>query len=208
MTLGDVHEGQYDLGPVEWTGSYNNSCSPYPDQIQTIEGGILAGVGLNYNGNGQLCDACIKITAKTGKSIVARVVTTGETVSPNNTDLSQAAYDALTSGEYPRDMSWQIVGCPDSGNMYYQFQTGANEWWTSLWVRNHRWPLSEVAVKSANHADFAPLTLGNDGTYTDNSGFGAGAFTLRITSLDGQVVIEEFDGFTPGELVQGASQFQ
>lgn len=206
--LGDIHEGEYDLGPVAWEGSFWNSCAPYAPESVAAEGDILVGVGLDFNGEGQLCDSCIKITTKTGKSVVARVVTTGQTVAPNNVDLSQAAFDALSSGEYPRSMSWQVVGCPDTGNVQYQFQSGANEYWTSLWVRNHRWPLADVSVKSSNHPDFTPLVLGSDGTYTDGAGFGAGAFTIRLTAADGQVLLDSFDSFTPGSLIASAGQFQ
>src|SRR5690349_17057679 len=87
--LGEEHAGQYNLGPVEWSeGTWHNSCSPYPDKIQQIEGSMLAGVGLDFNGGGQLCDACIQVVTDKGKSVVARVVTTGETKGPNDIDLS------------------------------------------------------------------------------------------------------------------------
>ena len=65
-----------------------------------------------------------------------------------------------------------------------------------------------MEVQSANHADFVSLTRGGDGTLTEASGFGEGAFTLRITGLDGQVLTESFDGFTPGEVVTSSQQFE
>jgi hypothetical protein len=205
---GDEHAGDYNLGPVEWEGSFSNSCGPYTDDVEGLEGGFLAGVGLDFNGGGQLCDACILVTAGTGKTIVARVITTGVTNGPNDIDLSQAAFDALTTGEYPRSMTWQLAKCPDTGTLRYQFQTGANEWWTSLWVRNGRVPITEVAVQSTNHGDFFALERGGDGTLTDPGGFGPGGFTLRVTGIDGQVTNETFPGFTPGEVVTGAGQFE
>jgi len=106
--------------------------------------------------------------------------------------VSQSAYDILNSGEYPRTMTWQFIECPDTGPMLYEFQTGSNQWWTSLWVRNARVPLAKVEVMSANHSSYVELTRGSDGTLTDGAGFGQGSFTIRSTGIDGSVVIDTF----------------
>ncbi len=209
LTLGDTHSGQYNLGPVDWRESqWHNSCAPYPASIQTAEGDLLAGLALGWNGNGQMCDACVLITTAKGKSVLARVVTTGATQGLNDIDLSPSAYGALNQNEYPRDMTWQIAKCPATGNFAYQFQTGANIWWTSLWVRNVRLPIARVEVKSANHPDWSALKRANDGTYTDASGFGDGAFTLRVTAIDGQEVTDAIPSLQPGKLIPSQGQFQ
>jgi expansin (peptidoglycan-binding protein) len=208
LALGASHRGQYNLGPVAWTGSFTNSCAPYPDGIQAAEGDFLAGLALGWNGDGRMCDACVSITTGRGKTVVARVITTGETQGPDDIDLSQAAYDAINEDEYPRDMTWQISKCPLAGPIAYQFQTGANVYWTSLWVRNVRVPVQKVEVKSANHSDWFALKRGNDGTYTDAGGFGAGPFFLQVTSIDSQVVSDAIPLLQPGALVESQGQFQ
>jgi len=200
--------GQFHLGPVDWEQSeWYNSCSPYPELIQEIEGDLLAGLELTHNGEGQLCDACVKLTADTGKTVVARVITTGVTTK-NSIDLSPAAFEALDSGEYPRSMSWQVVKCPDTGNIYYQFQTEANVWWTSLWVRNPRIPIEKVEVQSSNHSGWFALQRGSDGTYTDASGFGEGQFTIRVTAVDGQTIEDTFQSLEPGALLESSGNFE
>ncbi|MHB9004682.1 MAG: hypothetical protein ACYC6C_11580, partial [Coriobacteriia bacterium] len=115
--LGSPVSGQYHLGPVEWSGSFWNSCAPYPDSMQTAEGTLLAGLGINYNGEGQLCDACLRVDTAAGKSAVLRVVTTGQTNEPGDIDVSSAAYTMLNSDEYPRNMTWTLVPCPDTGSI-------------------------------------------------------------------------------------------
>ena len=200
-TMGASYAGEYNLGPVAWQGSYTNSCGPYPQEIVTLEEDSLAGLGTNYNGTGQMCDACISIVTAGGRSILARVITNGETTASNNIDVSQSVYDVINQGEYPRQMTWQVAQCPDRGPMRYQFQTGANVYWTSLWVRNIRWPLKKVEVKSAQHSDWTVLRRGTDGTYTADDGFGNGAFSLRITFINDQAVTDSFDGFTPGGIL-------
>ena len=205
--FGEKHAGDYSLGPVAFKGSFHNSCSPYTPELERSAGDLLAGLALKFNGDGSLCDACILVTTAKGKSVTARVVTTGETQGPNDIDLSQKAFDAINTGEYPRAMTWQLVKCPSSDKLQYQFQTEANPYWTSLWVRNGRLPIRSVEVKSANHADFVPLVRGTDGTLTDEAGFGDGPFTLRVTAYDVQVLTDTFERFTAGAVLTSAGQF-
>ena len=206
-SIGQQQPGQYSLGPVAFSGSFWNSCAPYTPALEKQAGTMLAGLALKWNGDGSLCDACILVKTAKGRSVVARVVTTGETRGPNDIDLSQAAFDAINAGEYPRDMTWELVKCPHGGKVQYQFQTDANPYWTSLWVRNARLPLKTVEVKSANHPAFTALTRGTDGTLTDASGFGDGPFTLRVTATDGQVLRDTFQQITPGAVVESSGQF-
>src|SRR3954470_1027720 len=77
VSLGETHSGQYHLGPVEWTGSFWNACSPYPSQIQSLEGQLLAGLSNELASTGNACDACLKITTGAGKEIILRAVTYG-----------------------------------------------------------------------------------------------------------------------------------
>lgn len=206
--IGSVHEGEYHLGPVEWEGSFWNSCGPYPAEVSEVQGDLLVGVGLDFNGDGQLCDSCVRITADTGKSVVARVITTGETTHPNNVDLSSVAFDALHSDEFPRSMQWQIVPCADNGGLIYQFQTLANVDWTSFWVRNPKVPIDKVEVQSDRHPSFVELDRGSDGTFTAGSGVGPGPFTLRLTGRDGQVISETLPAFEAGEVIHSTLQFE
>lgn len=207
--LGQIHSGEYNLGPVEFSGSFWNSCAPYAPEVAQQAGTFLAGMALKFNRTGALCDACVLVKSAAGRSITARIITTGDTHAPGDIDLSQAAYSALDSGEYPRKMTWELVRCPTvNGNIEYQFQTEASPDWTSLWVRNGRLPIRSVEVKSANHSDFSPLTRGEDGTLTDAAGFGSGSFTLRVTAYDGQIVTDTFPAFPAGGLLTSTAQFR
>lgn len=203
-TFGATHDGQYNLGPVDWSEStWHNACSPYPAEIQSIEGDLLAGVS-NGAGTGETCDACIRITTAMGRSLVARVVTYGDTMGPGDVDLSPQAYDMLNAGEYPRTMSWQLVTCPTTSPLYVQYQTGANVWWTSFWIRNPRVAIDHVSVTSANHTTPVDLVQGGDGTFTDGGGFGDGPFTLTVVGADGSTFSQTFASFTPGALVMAS----
>jgi expansin (peptidoglycan-binding protein) len=177
--------------------------------VQAVEGNLLAGLWSGIPDVAGYCDACIWVETAAGKSAMLRVVTYGDT-STNSIDTSPEAFALLDSGEFPRAMTWRFARCPDTGPMIYEFQTGANEWWTSLWVRNARVPLTKVEVESANHASFAPLERGGDGTLTDPSGFGAGTFSIRSTGVDGQEIVDTFDwpaGGIAGARLTGKGNF-
>lgn len=213
--LGEPHEGQYHLGPVDFAETeWHNACAPGGGYRSTLfeatglGGEYLAGLSNEYAQNGATCDACILVKTATGRSIVLRVVTYGVENEPGDIDVSPSAYAALNTDEYPRTMSWEFAHCPDTGGIIYEFQTEANAWWTSLWVRNAALPLTKVEVKSSNHSDFYELERATDGTLNDGGGFGEGPFTIRSTAMDGQTITHDFQAFSPGELVETAEQFQ
>jgi expansin (peptidoglycan-binding protein) len=188
--------GEFHLGPVDWEESqWHNACAPgggYVTAVRQAEGTLLAGLWNGIPNVASYCDACIAVTTANGKAATLRVVTYGDTTK-NSIDVSPDAYAGLNSGESPRSMTWQFAKCPDSGKIIYEFQTGSSEWWTSLWVRNARIPLARVEVKSQNHQSLVALARGSDGTLTDATGFGKGAFTLQLTGVDGRVLSDTFD---------------
>src|SRR5262245_33531140 len=156
VTLGERHEGQYHLGPVDFAESeWHNACAPaggYRAELRAatgLGGEWLAGVATELSGNGALCDACIAIETAAGNSLVARVVTYGTEQAAGDIDVSPSVYEALNTGEYPRSMSWHLTRCPEQGPLRLEYQTASNPWWTSLWVRNPRLPVTQVAVQVA-----------------------------------------------------------
>jgi expansin (peptidoglycan-binding protein) len=206
--FGEVHSGTYHLGPVDFAETqWHNACAPYPDRIKEITGPYLAGVD-NSLGAGTLCDACALVTTRLGKKVMVRLVTYGVSNAPGDMDLSPEAYDAIHENDpQGRPMTWQLAKCAGPNNVFFQYQTGSNPYWTSLWVRNGKLPIEKLEVKSANHSSFFALQRGTDGTFTDGGGFGNGAFDLRVTGWGGVALMQSFSGFTPGELVESTAQF-
>jgi expansin (peptidoglycan-binding protein) len=215
VPFGQSYEGgQYNLGPVDYSESqWHNACAPqgkYDSRVSTVEGTPLAGIWNGIPNVASYCDACIFVETPKGKSAMFRVVTYGDT-SSNSIDVSQDGYDALSTGEYPRTMTWRFAKCPDTGPMLYEFQTGSNQWWTSLWVRNPRVPIAKVEVQSANHKDWSELMRQSDGTLMDGGGFGKGPFSIRSTGVDGQQVVDSFDWPSPdiaGAFLTGKANFK
>jgi hypothetical protein len=214
--IGDGHEGQYHLGPVDFAETqWHNACAPggskYRKELQAtvgLSGEYLAGVSNAFNQGGGVCDACILIETGKGKSIVARVVTYGVEQADGDIDVSPSVFAAINQDEFPRSQTWHFARCPEAGNLKYEFQTQANAFWTSLWIRNPRVPLTKAEVKKTGAKDFIELARAGDGTLTDASGFGDGAFTLRLSGMDGQVITDDLPSFKPGALVESSKQFE
>jgi len=221
MALGDAHQGLYHLGPVDFAETqWHNACAPggmkYRAELQDsvgLGGEYLAGVANAFNLGGSVCDACILIETGKGKSIVARVVTYGVEQADGDIDVSPNVFNAIYQNEEPRKQTWHFTHCPDEGNLQYEFQTAANPYWTSLWVRNPSLPLLKAEVKTATGKDFVELARAGDGTLTDPSGFGTGAFTFRFTAMaeagmPSQVITDDQPSFKAGALVKSSVQFQ
>jgi hypothetical protein len=214
--IGDGHQGVYHLGPVDFAETqWHNACAPgggkYRKELQAsvgLGGEFIAGVSNAFTSGGAVCDACILIETGQGKSIIARVVTYGVEHADGDIDVSPSVFAAIHQGEDPRSQTWHFARCPDEGTLQYEYQTAANPFWTSLWVRNPRVPLVKAEVKTATGKDFVELARAGDGTLTNPSGFGDGPFTLRLTAMDGQVITDDQPGFKAGTLVKSTKQFE
>jgi expansin (peptidoglycan-binding protein) len=216
--FGPVHTGSYNNGPVDYSESvYHNACAPkekYAPQIQALYGPYLGGVDNSLAGDGSLCDACALLTTRLGKSVLVHLVTYGVSKAPGDMDLSPAAYDAVYQSDpmgtpsIPRPMTWQLARCPDAGNIYLQFQTLANPYWTSFWVRNGALPIAQVESKAQGASAFEKLDRSSDGPFTDANGVGSSSFDLRITASDGQVVTQTRSAFVAGAIVATSVQFK
>ena len=213
IVYGDPHTGMYHLGPVDFAETqWHNACAPGGGYVTSLRdatglgGEYLAGVSNLYAQGGGICDSCLLINTALGHSIIARIVTYGDT-GPEDLDVSPSVYAAINEGEWPRTMTWQLVKCPDTGTLAYEFQTASSQWWTSFWVRNQRVPIEKVEVQSQKHPTFYQLRRETDGTLNCDDGFGTGSFTLRLTAVDGQVITDTFPGFTPGGILTSIQQF-
>lgn len=212
--LGEKHSGQYHEGPVDFAETaWHNACAPGGGYKQELRGSVglsgefIAGVSNELSEGGALCDACIRIDTGRGESIVARLVTYGVHQSPGDIDVSPSVFAAIHQGEFPRAMEWSLTPCPDAGNILYEFQSAANPFWMSLWIRNARLPIVKAEAKRPGEAGFTELSRGPDGTLTRADGVGDGAFTIRLTAIDGQVIEDELEGWSAGAVADSGEQF-
>jgi len=208
---GAVNTGRFNLGPVDFAEtSFRNACdpngSPYPVALRSATGlGAEWLAGVSETVGARACNACILVQAGNGRSLVVRVVTFGATQAPGDVDLSPSADAVLNSG-YPREMT--LARCPDAGGtLAFVFDPLSTPWWTRVSVVNPRVPIATVEVQSVTHPQFISLSQDATGAFIDDTGFGSGAFGIRITAVDGQQVLQSFSSVPTG-VVTSNQQFQ
>lgn len=206
--------GDYALGPVEFHGAEHNACGPFLAATERLYGADLIGVGRQYGGHAELCDACVEVETRVGTRVLGRVITYGDTVEPGDVDLSAHAFatllrpDPSAPPERPRPMQWRVVACPGAASIAIQFQTEAHEGWTAFWIRNPRWPVVRVEARSQRHPTFVPLRRETDGTFVADDGLGRGRFTVRLHAAQSAPLEISVDGVAPGALVDTRRQLE
>jgi len=94
-----------------------------------------------------------------------------------------------------------------TGPVAFHFEPESTEWWASIQVRNHAVPVERLEMIWTDGLwRELPRQMHN---YFEAPGTpGPGPYTFRITSIDGQELLEEDIPLRPGELVRGTGQFQ
>jgi hypothetical protein len=218
--FGDSHTGNFWLGPVDYAETeWHNACAPsvkYPAGIQRLYGNYIMGLAneVQFQGltasNGQLCDVCAELTAN-GHTLLAHVVTYGQETGPNDIDVSPEIDSAL-DGAASRTVTWRFITCPTTAPIYYTFdgRQWSNTWFFRVWVRNARVPVAKVDYRVGSGA-WATADWQTDGAWQASSVDFSGGFSLRVPSIDTQILEDPIPGlntFDPDVGIASHGNFQ
>ncbi len=192
---------------VEGTATYyaadgSGACSfdPSPDD--------LAVTALNqpdWSGS-SLCGACAEVAGPRG-SIRVRIVDLCPECPSGHLDLSESAFARIAEPSLGRvSITWQLVPCDVTGPVRYRYKDGSNPWWTAVQVHNHRLPVTAMEF-STDGTKFTEMVRTDYNYFFAESGFGDTAVAVRITSLDGQTLLDELPPVEELLVVAGKSQF-
>jgi expansin (peptidoglycan-binding protein) len=156
-------------------------------------------------GTADWCGGCIEVAGPMG-SVVVRIVDQCPGCARGDVDLSREAFERiapLSAGRVP--ITWHEVACEVGGPVSYHFKDGANEFWTAIQVRDHRYPIARLEVLDGDTYRAIPRLEYN--YFVDEGGLGTGPYTLRVTDSHAQVI--EDTGIELGDDVTraGAGQF-
>jgi expansin (peptidoglycan-binding protein) len=180
-------------------GSGNCSFPPSPSDLM-----VAAMNTIDYEGS-QACGECVKVNGPKG-TVVVRIVDRCPECEKGHVDLSQQAFAEIADlhlGVVP--VTWQVVPCPVSGPVVYHFMEGSSQWWTAIQLRNIRYPVASLEVKS--NGAFQPVSREMYNYFVDRSGLGPGPYTLRVTDVLGHALTDPAIPHRSGEEVPGAAQF-
>ncbi|KDO22108.1 hypothetical protein SPRG_10926 [Saprolegnia parasitica CBS 223.65] len=168
------------------------------------------------------CGRCARVectsAACKGSSVVVLLTNQCPECHHGSLDFSNQAFAALTGLDPTRvSIAWDFVPCPTdyvSGPIEYFVDGGSNNFWVGLQPRNFGAPIASLEVKTANDDTWHRLSPPSENSITTflfvgefASAFPPGPFDVRVTSTDGQVVLDTLPGLAVGQTLVGTRQF-
>jgi expansin len=197
VPLGEVQDGiatYYDA-----TGAGNCSFDPTGDLN-------VAAMNAEQYARSAACGECVRVEGPKGV-VTVRIVDQCPECQRGHLDLSREAFAqvaTLADGRVP--VRWTVVACDVGGSLAYRFKEGSSQYWTALQVRNHRLPIRSLELRSGS--GWVDLPRESYNYFVAAQGVGTGAFTVRVTSSDGQQLEDALQGVRDGQVVSGAVQFR
>jgi expansin (peptidoglycan-binding protein) len=122
-------------------------------------------------------------------------------------DLSQEAFAKLADVSLGHvDVTWKVVECAVTGNLGYNYKDGVSQYWFAVQVTNSRLPIAKLEIK--NGSTFTEVERESYNYFVDSNGSGTGPVTVRVTSIDGQQLIDTLPPAEANVTSTGAAQFQ
>ncbi|HTY58594.1 MAG TPA: expansin EXLX1 family cellulose-binding protein [Bacteroidota bacterium] len=194
-----IHSGQatyYDFASGAGACSFDTTWSDLMVGAMNV---------VDYQGS-QACGECVSLRGPNGM-ILIRIVDLCPDCPEGNIDLSPEAFSRiadLSLGKVP--ITWQVVPCPMKGPVQYHFKDDSNQWWTSLQIRNHRYPILSLEYLTPG-GTFAPVSRASYNYFIQSPGMGPGPYTFRVTDVYGHVIVDSGIPDAAGQSVAGGSQF-
>ncbi len=195
--LGEVQNGVATYYDAD--GSGNCSFDPSPRDLD-----VAAMDDAEYAGSAA-CGACVDVVGPKGE-VTVRIVDRCPECERGHLDLSKQAFAAIADPSAGRvAITWQMVACNVTGNVVYHYKDGSSQYWTAIQVRNHRVPIQKLEWKSGGA--YVELPRQEYNYFVAQNGIGPGTVTVRITSIDGQVLTDTLPAPAPNLDAAGAAQF-
>ncbi len=181
-------------------GSGNCSFEPTGDLM-------VAAMNTPQYANSAACGQCVDIVGPKG-SVRVRIVDRCPECASGHLDLSRAAFARIAEMQQGRvNITWTPVSCDVAGNIEYHFKNGSNPWWTAIQVRNHRLPIQKLEWRRGSGA-WQEVPRESYNYFVNASGMGDGAFSVRVTAVDGQQLEDTLSRVLDNASVEGSGQFR
>lgn len=153
------------------------------------------------------CGAYVQVNGELG-SVVVRIVDKcpDEQCTRGHLDLSPQAFARIApieKGIVP--ITWRVISPNLDRTVSYHFKPGSSQWWTAIQVRGHRNPIRKLEYRASN-GSWVELER-QDYNYFVASNMGVGPFTLRVTDMYGNSIIDSNIPLAENVETRGTSQF-
>lgn len=159
-----------------------------------------------WNGSAP-CGECVAVSGPKG-SVTVRIVDLCPGCEKGHLDLSMEAFAKIAdiaAGNVP--ISWSVVPCDVQGNLQYRYKEGSSQFWTALQVRNQRRAVSKLELMIGG--SWQSVARASYNYFVDAAGVGTtGGLMVRVTSSDGQQLVDSLPPVQSALVATGIAQFQ
>ena len=183
------------------TGAGNCSFDPSPDNLM-----VAAMNHTDYAGSAA-CGEYVAVTGPKG-TLTVRIVDQCPECRPGDIDLSAEAFARIAepvAGRVP--ITWQVVAGDVQGPIAFRFKEGSSRYWTAIQVRNHRLPITGLAIKPTGSASWIDVERLDYNYFVHPLEIAPGALQVRVTALGGATLVSSLPEPAGGVVVQGDGQF-
>lgn len=183
------------------TGEGNCTFDASPGNLM-----VAAMNGPDYAGSA-VCGEYVAVTGPKG-SVTVRITDQCPECQSGDLDLSAEAFARIAdpvAGRVP--IRWHVVPGDVSGPVSYRYKEGSSRWWVAIQVRNHRLPITGLAIRPSGSADWIPVARTDYNYFVHPSAVASGPLQVRITALGGATLIDNLPEPSGGAVVAGAGQF-
>jgi expansin (peptidoglycan-binding protein) len=187
----------------ETTGEGQCSFDASPSNLM-----VVAVSAADFHGS-LSCGSFLQVTGPSGK-IAVRIVDKCLQCAPGNIDLSREAFAQIYDPVFGiAPVTWRFMEADVPNTISYKFQTGSNQWWIGLTILNHKHPVAKLEILNSN-GTWVALNRNDFNYFISPSSLGPGPFTIRLTDILGQSIIDSNVNLPPGDaggIVKGNVQF-
>ncbi|WP_239376319.1 MULTISPECIES: expansin EXLX1 family cellulose-binding protein [unclassified Frankia] len=155
--------------------------------------------------NARMCGGYIQATGPRG-TVVVKIVDRCPECKPGDIDFSPEAFATIAdpvAGRVP--ISWRLISPANIGNIQYKIKEGSSPYWLAIQPRNHRNPV--VSLEISVNGSWQALPREQYNYFLAPNGLGAGPFSVRVTDIYGQQIINSGITLSPTAVQATSSQF-
>ncbi|MBO6109096.1 MAG: hypothetical protein J6P16_06815 [Eubacterium sp.] len=136
--------------------------------------------------------AYIEITDKDGDTVCALVTDLLPAGAKGDVDLTKVTFEKIEElGTGRMDITWRVIPLPTMDAVRFLWKKGSSKYWSQIQVRNNVYPVKSVEYYDSETDKYIAFEKEVYNYYTAPKGMGEGPFTLRLTDIYGQQIIEE-----------------
>ncbi len=197
--LSEVRQGEGTFYGATGAGNCSFDASPQDLMVAAMNQADYAGAAA--------CGEYVTATGPKG-SVTVRIVDRCPECARGDIDFSAEAFARIAdpaAGRVP--IRWQVVAGSLTGPLRYRFKEGSTRFWTAIQVRNHRLPITALAIRPAGAADWIDVTRTDYNYFVHPEAIAPGTLQVRVTALGGAVLLDTLPEPAGGLEIDGQAQF-